>query len=351
MQQEERYHRQEILPGFGKEGQQRLAEAKVLVVGAGGLGCPVLQYLTAAGVGQIGVVDGDVVSLSNLHRQVLYGMEDIGKEKATVAVAKLQLMNPDVQFEKSVIRINPANAIDWVSGYDIVVDCTDNFPTRYLLNDASVLAEKPLVYGAVSTFEGQVAVFNVDGSGQYRDLFPVMPMQHEVKNCAEAGVLGVLPGVIGTMMATETIKWITGIGSLLVNQLLTYNALSNQFFTLSYQPGNNNNGPKTFEALQQVRYDFSCGLPTLRDWMKDEQVIIVDVREPDEQPAVEGFKHRKIPLGVLTEKVSELQGYTVVLFCKTGVRSERGAVALRALGVDAYHVMADVQELLSIKND
>lgn len=351
MHQEERYHRQEILPGFGKEGQLRLAEAKVLVVGAGGLGCPVLQYLTAAGIGQIGVVDGDVVSLSNLHRQVLYGVDDIGKEKATVAVAKLQLMNPDVQFEKGATRINPANAIDWVSGYDIVVDCTDNFPTRYLLNDACVLAEKPLVYGAVSSFEGQVAVFNVDGSGQYRDLFPVMPMQHEVKNCAEAGVLGVLPGVIGTMMATETIKWITGMGSLLVNQLLTYHALSNQFFTLSYQPGNDHEGPKTFEALQEERYDFSCGLPTLQDWMKDEQVIIVDVREPDEQPQVEGFTHRKIPLGVLTEKVSELQGHKVVLFCKTGVRSERGAAALRALGVDAYHVMVDVQELLSIKND
>ena len=136
-----------------------------------------------------------------------------------------------------------------------------------------------------------------------------------------------------------------------MNQLLTYHALSNQFFTLSYQPGNDHEGPKTFEALQEERYDFSCGLPTLQDWMKDEQVIIVDVREPDEQPLVEGFTHRKIPLGVLTEKVSELQGHKVVLFCKTGVRSERGAAALRALGVDAYHVMVDVQELLSIKNN
>lgn len=351
MQNEQRYHRQEILPGFGPEGQERLAEAKVLVVGAGGLGCPVLQYLTAAGVGQIGVVDGDVVSLSNLHRQVLYDVHDVGKEKATVAVAKLQLMNPDVQLEKSVIRINPSNALDWVSGYDIVVDCTDNFPTRYLLNDACVLAEKPLVFGAVSMFEGQVAVFNVDGSGQYRDLFPVMPMQHEVKNCAEAGVLGVLPGVIGTMMAVETIKWITGIGSLLVNQLMSYNALNNQFLTINYQPGKEHQGPKTFEALQQERCDFSCGLSTFREWVKDEEVLMVDVREPDEKPEVEGFKHRKIPLGDLTEKLSELQGHKVVLFCKTGVRSEKGAAMLRELGVDAYHLMIDVDILRLIKQD
>ncbi|MBD0294073.1 MAG: HesA/MoeB/ThiF family protein, partial [Flavisolibacter sp.] len=211
----ERYQRQVILQEFGEAGQQKLLQAKVLVIGAGGLGCPVLQYLAAAGVGVVGIADDDIVSLTNLHRQVLYSMSDIGKSKVERAAAILRQLNPDIEIIPYHLRLTNKNALDIITAYDIVVDATDNFPTRYLLNDACVLLSKPLIYGAVSKFEGQVAVFNgVGSSGEksvnYRDLFPVPPQEDEVPNCAEAGVLGVLPGIIGSLQAGEVIKLITG---------------------------------------------------------------------------------------------------------------------------------------------
>lgn len=340
-----RYHRQEILAQFGREAQEKLARASVLVAGAGGLGCPVLQYLAAAGVGRLGVVDGDVVSLTNLHRQVLYDMDDIGKEKATVAVRKLRAMNPELQFDTYVEAISKEHAAALVQGYDLVVDCTDNFPTRYLLNDVCVLLGKPLVYGAVSRFEGQVAVFNVQGSGQYRDLFPEMPKAHEVQNCEEAGVVGVLPGIIGTLMAMEALKWITGVGALMTNQVLTYHALTNQFLTLQYSRGGQYTGPADLQALLDMNYDLSCSSTDLLQWMRSGDALLVDVREQGELPLVSGFPHLQIPLGVLETKLSELRGRRVVLFCKSGVRSEKGAGMLREQGIDAYHVKLDLEAI------
>jgi len=222
----ERYQRQIILPDFGQEGQQKLLKAKILVIGAGGLGCPVLQYLAAAGVGTIGIVDDDVVAINNLHRQVLYSADDLGLSKAKRAAQILDQLNPGIRIIPYSERLTAQNALILFDEFDTIIDCTDNFSTRYMINDACVLMNKPLVYGAISRFEGQVAVFNFMRNGSdeavnYRDLFPNPPREDEVLNCAEAGVLGPLAGIIGTMMANETIKLITGIGEPLANQLLT----------------------------------------------------------------------------------------------------------------------------------
>ena len=230
----QRYDRQMLLPQLGAKGQQALGSARVLVIGAGGLGCPVLQYLAAAGVGTIGIVDGDTVSLTNLHRQVLYDMSDIGQQKAGLASAKLQRMNPDITIISYSETLTNKNAWEILEIYDIVVDASDNFPTRYLVNDACVLLGKPVVYGAVSRFEGQVAVFNVQRSGadrtiNYRDLFPQAPVSGEIANCAEAGVMGVLPGIIGTLQAGEVIRLITEFGQPQENRLISFNLLTNEW--------------------------------------------------------------------------------------------------------------------------
>lgn len=228
----ERYQRQMLIPELGFAGQQRLLDARVLVVGAGGLGCPILQYLAAAGVGTIGIIDDDVVAMSNLHRQILYTVADIGRPKALVAAERLREMNPDITIHPFTDRLEVENALALFPQYDWVVDGSDNFPTRYIVNDICVRVNKPLIYGAVSQFEGQVAVFNYpDAKGRsvnYRDIFPNPPAPGEVRSCAEAGVIGVLPGIIGTLQANEVIKLITGIGSPLINQVLIYSALTNK---------------------------------------------------------------------------------------------------------------------------
>ncbi len=292
----ERYTRQTMLPGMGIEGQQKLFQAKVLVVGAGGLGCPVLQYLAAAGVGTIGIADDDVVSLSNLHRQILYGTADIGRSKAIIAARQLALSNPDVNINQIDERITNLNAWQLFSDYDIIIDGSDNFSTRYLVNDACVLLGKPLVYGSVYRFEGQVGVFNVNGSANYRDVFPQPPAEGEVPDCNDAGVLGVLPGVIGTLMATEAIKLITGIGSVLVNSLLTYHSLYNTFYTIEIEPGTAKTQlPRTREELEMTNYALTCfskiEVATI-DYQRFDQLLsaqaatFVDVRETGELPAI-----------------------------------------------------------------
>ncbi len=346
MQTEGRYHRQEILPQFGPAAQQKLGAARVLVIGAGGLGCPVLQYLAAAGVGKLIIADGDEVSLSNLHRQVLFSMDDIGRKKAEAAGERLRLMNPEVEIEVIHEHVHKENIWMMVEACDVVADCSDNFPTRYLINDVCGVLQKPLVYGAVSGFEGQVAVFHVNGCGQYRDLFPEMPLASEVRNCAEAGVLGVLPGVIGTMMATELIKCITGIGGMLLNKILNYDALRQQFFTVDYQPGTSHKGPATREQIMETVYDMGCSRDLLQTWLADERSVLVDVRERSEQPKLDRYPHLSIPLNELEEKLSELRGSRVVLFCQTGVRSEKAARLLRQMGIEAYHLDAETHKRL-----
>lgn len=344
----ERYHRQIILPEFGEEGQQKLLAAKVLVVGAGGLGCPALQYLAAAGVGTIGIVDDDVVSLSNLHRQVLYSVNDIGLSKAERAAAILQKLNTGINIISHNERLVNQNSLMLFDEYDIIIDGTDNFSTRYMINDACVLLNKPLVYGAISQFEGQVSVFNprpLKGSDEtvnYRDLFPDPPKDGEVLNCAEAGVLGVLPGIIGTMMANETIKLITGIGEVLVDQLFTYNALNNQVLVLNLSARKETRSliPKDEKEFLKTDYIWLCSSPvqqaeidteTFNNMIEKGNVDVVDVRELHEVPTVNEFDHIRIPLAQLSDNASKLNAENVIAFCQSGKRSLQAAKILSGI--------------------
>lgn len=341
----ERYNRQIILNGFGEEGQRKLSAASVLVIGAGGLGCPALQYLAAAGVGKIGIVDDDVVSLSNLHRQVLFTTTDIGLPKTETAAKRLKKMNPAVQLPVYPFRLTNKNALTTLSGYDVVLDATDNFATRYVVNDACVLLRKPLVYGAVSQFEGQVSVFNCTSKEKevvnYRDLFPQPPAPGSILNCAEAGVLGALPGIIGTMQATEVIKIITGTGKPLANRLLTYNALTNESFVFGLVQREETKTllPKDAGEFEQRDYEWLCNsaesveeitFETFENILQNKQAVAVDVREEGEQPAVNEFPHQKFPLSQWNEKSPTFQDDTIVLFCQSGKRSMEAAQKLSA---------------------
>ncbi|MDE0820219.1 MAG: molybdopterin-synthase adenylyltransferase MoeB, partial [Opitutales bacterium] len=232
----ERYSRHLLLPEVGMAGQEKLLAAKVLIVGAGGLGCPSLLYLAAAGVGRLGIVDFDKVDASNLQRQVLYGTGDVGQLKVEVAKARIESINPDVQVDCHPVRLDSANALDLFQEYDLVVDGTDNFATRYLVNDACVLTGTPNVYGSIFRFEGQVTVFAHSDGPCYRCLFPQPPNPGEVPNCAEGGVLGVLPGMVGVAQATEAVKLILGKGSPLLNRLLIYDALEMRWKELKIKP-------------------------------------------------------------------------------------------------------------------
>lgn len=334
----DRYQRQIILKELGVEGQQKLANARVLVVGAGGLGCPVLLYLAGAGVGTIGLIDDDVVSLHNLHRQVLYQMGDLGRKKAEVAASRLQAINPEIRIEPYVTRLTNQNAAALLTDYDVVVDATDNFATRYCVNDACVLLDKPLVYGAIAGFEGQVALFNATAQGgvvNYRDLFPDPPDPGAVLNCAEAGVLGVLPGLIGTLQATEVLKLLTGIGRPLVDQLFTYNALTNEslVFGLSARSDTASHLPKTFAEFEGRNYDFLCDAPVVNEMdleafqalLHTGTAALIDVREVGELPVVTEFRHRRMPLSVLSSDLPEIDEDQVVVFCQSGKRSREAA--------------------------
>lgn len=344
----ERYQRQILLKEFGITAQQKLLQSKVLVVGAGGLGCPVLQYLVAAGVGTIGIVDDDVVSLNNLHRQVLYSVNDIGLPKAKVAAEKLKLLNDEININTYNIRLTNQNALSIIKNYDILVDGTDNFSSRYMINDACVLLNKPLIYGAISKFEGQVAIFNAmnkknSRAVSYRDLFSNPPKDDEVLNCAEAGVLGVLPGIIGTMMANETIKLITDLGEPLIGKMLTYNALDNSVcqFNLSSDNEAQQLIPKDEDAFLKMDYDWLCSSQTNNDLeidtvqfdelIKDEDSLIIDVREKDEQPYVDEFEHIQIPLNKVTNNKSLIKKDNIIVFCQSGKRSLKAAEQLHKL--------------------
>jgi adenylyltransferase/sulfurtransferase len=346
----ERYQRQILLKEFGVAAQEKLLQAKVLVVGAGGLGCPVLQYLAAAGVGTIGIVDDDVVSLNNLHRQVLFSVDDIGLPKAEVAAKKLRALNDEINIHVYNERLDTQNALSIIGEYDIVLDGTDNFSSRYMINDVCVFLNKPLIYGAISKFEGQVAVFNVKNETtaraiNYRDLFPSPPKDDEVLNCADAGVLGVLPGIIGTMMANETIKLITGIGKPLINKILTYNALDNSSYEFNLSLIEEAQGliPKDKEAFLKMDYEWLCSsqandafeidIVQFDEFIEADNAMIVDVREKDEQPFVDEFEYMQIPLSKLNDQ-SMFTKDNVVLFCQTGKRSLQAAKMLDELFAD-----------------
>jgi len=348
-----RYHRQIILKGFGETAQQKLLNAKVLVIGAGGLGCPALQYLTAAGVGTIGVVDDDVVSLSNLHRQVLYSVNDIGYSKAERAVDKLEQLNPETRFHCYKARLTSNNAADIISPYNIIIDGSDNFATRYLVNDTCVLLDKTLVYGAVSQYQGQVGIFNCatklnTAPVNYRDLFPQALADTEILNCEEAGVLGVLPGIIGTMMANEAIKLITSLGKPLIDRLLNYDALNNEVYEMELIARNGTRSmiPANLEILKETDYQSHCSphqafeidSERFNQLLEVGDVDIIDVREKSELPEIRQFEHLTIPLEQLQNAIGKLKSSTIVLFCQSGKRSLQAADRLSKILGDSRKI-------------
>jgi adenylyltransferase/sulfurtransferase len=334
-----RYSRQTILTGFGEERQRLLQHASALVVGAGGLGVPALQYLAAAGVGKLGIVDGDRISLSNLHRQVIYPTDSVGERKTDVAVRVLQALNPEIHIEASPFFMDQSNALGLIAPYSLVIDATDNFASRYLLSDACEVCNKPLIQGSVSRFEGQLLVFGEqDGKRSgYRDLFPQMIADDEVAACGEAGVLGVLPGIIGTMQAAEALRLITGIGEPLINQMLTFNLLKNEWnrFALpvrTYAPLSENEFLKrTYPAPPHCDSGYTdIGPAEFDDLIGKPGITIIDVRERGEQPQVGGFDHLVIPMSELPSHVAGFHGKTLVLFCHWGIRSAAAAALFPA---------------------
>lgn len=325
-----RYDRHLKLSEVGLEGQERLKAAKVLVIGAGGLGCPILQYLSAAGVGTIGVIDDDVIDESNLQRQVLYATEDIGKHKVTTAIQNLKAQNPFVSFNEYKERLTNQNALEIFKDYDIIVDGTDNFSSRYLINDASIITNKPLVYGSIYKFEGQLSVFNYENGPSYRCLFPNPPKENQLPNCSEIGVLGVLPGVIGTLQATEVLKIILQRGKVLSGELKIMNLLENTSLTLNIDR-NQQEIDKVLETGLIENYDLFCGVKqktyaynrgNLESLIKDPDVIFLDVREQWEQPRIDRLKALEFPLNQLEQFVEEIpKDKVVIVFCQMGIRS------------------------------
>jgi sulfur-carrier protein adenylyltransferase/sulfurtransferase len=341
-----RYARHFALPDFGMEGQIKLKNSRVLVVGAGGLGCPVLLYLAAAGVGHIGIIDGDVVDDSNLQRQVLYTIADVGKPKAVAAKERLLAMNPHINIEVYYEHLTSENALGIISKYDVVADGTDNFPTRYLVNDACVLTGKVNVYASIFRFEGQISVFNLTNSEgergvNYRDIFPTPPPAGLIPDCAEGGVLGVLPGIIGSMQASEVIKVLTNIGEPLAGRLFLFDA---QTFTAKSLKIKKNLHYQPIEKL--IDYEIFCGVKTastipeisIADFKKmqaeNSDFQLIDVREPYEY-AVSNIGAILYPLSILPEKTAFLsKEIPIIIHCQSGGRSAKAVAELQKLGFD-----------------
>ena len=360
----ERYSRHLILPEVGMEGQKRLKAASVLCIGTGGLGSPLLLYLAAAGIGRIGIVDFDVVDTSNLQRQVIHGTSWVGKPKIESAKNRIHEINPHCQVDLYETRLSSENALDIIRPYDIVVDGTDNFPTRYLVNDACVLLDKPNVYGSIFRFEGQATVFNYEGGPNYRDLYPEPPPPGMVPSCAEGGVLGILPGMIGIIQATETVKIILGNGTTLSGRLVLYNALDMKFRELKLRPN-----PIRPVINKLIDYEQFCGIPQAKAEEAKQQMeiqemtvkelkalldsgakdfVLLDVRNPHE------YEIAKIPGSVLVPlpeiengdgvaKVRELlNGHRLIAHCKMAGRSAKALAILKEAGITGTNVKGGI---------
>lgn len=336
--QETYYNRQVLLPEIGFEGQRKLSDARVVVIGAGGLGSPVLEYLCRAGVGKIGIVDFDDVHQTNLHRQSLYTTVDIGKRKVGCAQTRLQEVNPFVDVLTHPARISPDNILDIIRDYDIVVDCTDNYPTRYLINDACVLSGKPLVSGAIYRFEGQVTVFNYENGPTYRCLFPNFPTESSKTNCSTAGVIGTLPGFVGILQANEVIKIILRLGDVLSGKILLINALTLNTRTLEFGKTDSFNYQSVLKdsILTHAFYDAICdtdestiNLGELEGLIqKDPSLALIDVREIGETPIWNYHNVFQLPMSTLN--IDQLpQAKTLVVFCKSGMRSAKVCTDLK----------------------
>jgi adenylyltransferase/sulfurtransferase len=346
-----RYSRHLILPDVGLDGQRKLKAGRILLIGAGGLGSPLALYLAAAGVGTLGLVDFDVVDVSNLQRQVLHGTKDVGRPKLESARDRIRDVNPHVHVEAYETRLTSENALDIIRDYDVVIDGTDNFATRYLTNDACVLLGKPNVYGSIFRFEGQASVFALEEGPCYRCLFPEPPPPGLVPSCAEGGVLGVLPGLVGTIQATEGIKLILGVGEPLVGRLLLIDALTMQFRTVRLRKDPNCPACGTHEITELIDYDQFCGVTTESNatnaneipeitpselaarLKRGDDIDLIDVREPYELDIARIPNVHLIPLGTLPQALPTLDhARETVVICRTGARSGRAVTQLRAAG-------------------
>ncbi|MBM5815440.1 MAG: molybdopterin-synthase adenylyltransferase MoeB [Cyanobacteria bacterium K_Offshore_surface_m2_239] len=359
-----RFSRHLILPEIGLEGQKRLKAASVLCVGTGGLGSPLLLYLAAAGVGRLGIVDFDVVDASNLQRQVIHGTSWVGQPKIESARHRILEINPHCQVELHSTALTSENALEIMASYDVICDGTDNFPTRYLVNDACVLLGKPNVYGSIFRFEGQATVFNHEGGPNYRDLFPEPPPPGLVPSCAEGGVVGVLPGIIGVIQATETVKILTGIGTTLSGRLLLFDALKMSFRELRLRPD-----PARPAIDRLIDYQEFCGVAgtapgqeeaaavdaitvqQLKTLLEEsaETLVLLDVRNPPEAeiatiPGAVLIPLHRIESGEAIEEVRQLaQGKTLYVHCKMGGRSAKALIALQRHGIEGVNVTGGIQ--------
>ena len=344
-----RYNRQIILPEIGVEGQQKLLNARVLVIGAGGLGCPILQYLVAAGVGNIGIVDADVVSISNLHRQILYTVADVGKQKVTVAKAHLSNQNPAVKIDVYPVMLHSSNALEIFQPYDFVIDGSDNFATRYLVNDACVISKKAFISGSIFKFEGQISVFNYQNGPTYRCLYPEPPTAGSVPNCSEIGVIGALAGIIGTMQAAEAIKIITGAGEVLSGKLLLFDMLTMRSQIVKFKAIESNKEVKELIDYQEFCGDFpldsmqNMDAKTLQSWIDEQRDFqLIDVRNPYEfeQDNIGG---KNIPLDDLIESMAQLDLQKPIVFCcQTGLRSAKALEMLVKEGIEGnFYTLSD----------
>lgn len=330
-----RYNRQIILPDFGVSAQEKISNSSVLVVGAGGLGCPVLQILVSMGVGVVGIADFDTIALENLHRQSLYSEQDVGLPKVITAVEHLSKINSEIEIIAFQEIITSKNVLSIIHNFDVVVDCTDNFATRYLLNDACYLMKKPLVYASIFQNEGQVSVFNVEKDNQitnYRDLFPIPPNQNEVPNCNEAGVLPAHSAVIGTFQANEVIKLLVDSPESLIHQLLIFNTKNYESMKINFKENKEKSGPKTIEEFLKFNYNEFCtsfdgsimSHQELQLFLNQNSCILIDVRERDEQPKITLAKTLEIPLSSLEQNLNKLNCYTSICFvCASGIRSQQ----------------------------
>lgn len=323
-----KYLRQERLAEFGKEKQQLLQNAKVLIIGAGGLGCPALLYLAACGTGNLTIVDHDTVDVTNLHRQTLYGEEDIGQLKALTAAQKISRMHPNIFVQPITQKLTASLALQLFKEFDVIVDATDNFETRYLINDVCVFYNKPFVYGSLHKFQGQISVFNYQNGPTLRCVFPTPPSPDEVPNCNETGILGVLPGIVGCMQALETIKLITHLEGILSGSLLLIDTLSHHYLKFSIARNETlwtEEIPRTTEEILHYSYPAFCGIQTshnFEQYANQNEYLIIDVREPYEQPRIDLHNIIEIPLAQLPDELSRIpRNKKIITLCQHGQRS------------------------------
>lgn len=340
--QMKRYERQIALPEVGIKGQEKLSKAKVLIVGVGGLGCSVLQNLAAAGVGKIGIVDGDVVEETNLHRQHLYTPSNIGGMKVTAAATMISKQNPDVEIITYADYLSRQNSLDITFDYQLVVDCTDNIPARYLINDIAITNRIPMVYASIHKFEGQLTVFNYESGPTYRCLFPESQNIEAIPNCNDSGVLGMLPNVLGALQANEVIKIILGIGKVLSGEILLYNSLDNSFQTIEIQKNNDSKNDSYIDGKSI----------SVADFFAYDNPLLIDIREEYEEPKLDLEHLKNVPLSELDNFLKDVDKHQkIILICQHGNRSELAVEYLIKQGFDhVFHLENGIKSIEKITN-